>query len=309
MNKVTQTCLYRQSLVKCAEKHGVTKAAIKYHTNRQMIYRWKQRYDGTPESLCDRSHRPHSHPNQHTAQEHKLIRDMRRRNPHAGLVVFWVKLGKRGYKRSIPSLYRVLQRLGQLPVKPPNPKYIPKKYEQMKYPGERVQIDTKHSPAACQVGDAQGQKFYQYTAIDEFTRIRYLEAFEEANTYTSAIFLKNAAAFFKKIGFAIQCVQTDNGSEYTRRFSNGKLTMFEQELENMGITHKLIRPYTPRHNGKVERSHRKDNEYFYAVKRFYSFADFKAQLRVWNRSYNRFPMKPLAWRSPLDFIAASRVAV
>jgi len=175
----------------------------------------------------------------------------------------------------------------------------------MTYPGERVQIDVKHVPAACLVGEAKGEKFYQYTAIDEFSRLRYLEAFEELSTYSSAVFLKNAMAFFKKHGFTIRCVQTDNGTEFTRRFSNGKLTLFEQELENYGIHHKLIRPFTPRHNGKVERSHRKDNEYFYAVKSFYSFLDFKSQLSIHNRWYNRFPMKPLAWLSPLDFLFVS----
>jgi len=59
-------------------------------------------------------------------------------------------------------------------VKPKNPKYIPKPYEQMKYPGERVQIDVKFVPAACLVGAAKGSRYYQYTAIDEFSRYRYL---------------------------------------------------------------------------------------------------------------------------------------
>ena len=97
MDKITQTMRYRQSLIRYAEKYGVTKAAIRYRTNRQYIYRWKKRYDGTLQSLADRSHRPHSHPNQHTEAELKLIRDMRRRNPNTGLVVFWVKLRQRGW--------------------------------------------------------------------------------------------------------------------------------------------------------------------------------------------------------------------
>ena len=59
---------------------------------------------------------------------------MRRRNPHAGLVVFWVKLMQRGYKRSIPGLYRFLKKQGIMAEKLPNPKYVPKPYEQMKYP-------------------------------------------------------------------------------------------------------------------------------------------------------------------------------
>ena len=118
MDSVTQDMRFRQSLLKYSEKYGVTKAAIKYKTNRQYIYRWKRRYDGTIESLRERSRRPHHHPNEHTEAEIKLIGDMRRRNPEAGLVVFWVKLMQRGYIRSITGLYRVLRRRGEMAVKP-----------------------------------------------------------------------------------------------------------------------------------------------------------------------------------------------
>ncbi len=304
MNTVTQTMRYRQALILYANKYGVTKAAIRYKTNRQYIYRWKKRYDGTLQSLADRSHRPNNHPNQHTESELKLISDMRRRNPNAGLVVFWVKLRQRGYSRSITGLYRVLKRTKQGAVKPPNPKYIPKPYEKMLFPGQRVQIDVKFVPDACLVGEARGKKFYQYTAIDEYSRFRYLEAFEEHSTYSSSLFLEH---LIEKFPFPIQCVQTDNGTEFTKRLlptKNSTPTLFEAHLKQCGIAHKLIRPYTPRHNGKVERSHRKDNEYFYATHTFYSFDDFKKQLAVHNRNYNKFPMRPLNWKSPADYINA-----
>ena len=307
MNKITQTMLFRQALIFYAQKKGVTKAAIRYRTNRQYVYRWLKRYDGTLESLADRSRRPHSHPNQHTPEELKLISDMRRRNPHAGLVVFWVKLMQRGYTRSITGLYRVLRRQGEMAVKTPNPKYVPKPYEQMQYPGERVQIDVKFVPAACLVGEAKGKKFYQYTAIDEYSRFRYLEAFEEHSTYSSAIFLEH---LIKAFPFPIECVQTDNGAEFTKRLLPAERrtpTLFEARLKQCGIKHKLIRPYTPRHNGKVERSHRKDNEYFYATHTFYSFKDFKKQLAVHSRKYNLFPMRPLNWRSPADYLKAFKL--
>ena len=134
MNTVTQKMKFRQSLIKYSEKYGITKSAIKYNVSRQYIYRWKKRYDGTLQSLADKSHRPLHHPNQHTEAEIKLIKDMRRRNPHAGLVVFWVKLRQRGYTRSITGLYRILRKLGEPRKALPNPKYIPKPYEQMQYP-------------------------------------------------------------------------------------------------------------------------------------------------------------------------------
>lgn len=295
---------FRQAIVEYALKHGATKAAIRYNVSRQYVYRWKNRYDGTLQSLADRSHRPHSHPNQHTPEEIKLINDMRRRNPHAGLVVFWVKLRMRGYTRSISGLYRFLRKQGMMAEKLPNPKYIPKPYEQMRYPGQRVQIDVKFVPASCIVGQESGCKWYQYTFIDEFTRFRYLEAFQEHSTYSSSEFIKHVV---QKFPYAIECVQTDNGLEFTNRLSNRnskKPSLFEITLQQLGIRHKLIRPFTPRHNGKVERSHRKDNEEFYASHKFYSFEDFRKQLAVRQRQYNNFPMRPLNWHSPKQVLLA-----
>ena len=304
MATITQDMRYRLSLIRFAEKFGVSKAAVKYKTNRQYIYRWKQRYDGSWDSLRDRSRRPLHHPNQHTPQEISLISHMRRRNPNAGLVIFWVKLMQRGYSRSISGLYRFLRKQKMMAVKPANPKYVPKPYEQMLFPGQRIQIDVKFVPSICLVNQAQGQSFFQYTAIDEYSRWRFVEAFEEHNTYSSAVFLDHLVKVFP---LPIQCVQTDNGSEFTKRFTGTKreenLTLFEERLRQYGIKHKKIRPFTPRHNGKVERSHRKDNERFYATHTFYSFEDFAAQLKVYNRrDYNNFPMRPLGWKTPNEVL-------
>ena len=65
---IIQDMRYRLSLIIYAEKYGVTKATIKYKINRQYIYHWKRRYDGSMESLGDLSRRPHSHPFQHTTR-------------------------------------------------------------------------------------------------------------------------------------------------------------------------------------------------------------------------------------------------
>ena len=78
---ITQDMAYRQSLMKYTEKYGVSRASRKYNKSRSYIYFWKQRWDGSVASLVCQSRRPHSHPNQHTEAELKLIRDMRRRNP------------------------------------------------------------------------------------------------------------------------------------------------------------------------------------------------------------------------------------
>ena len=304
MNTLTQKLCFRQSVVLYSQRNSVFSAIRKFGVSRATIYRWRKMYDGTLSSLTERSRRPHSHPNQHTPEELKLISDMRRRNPEAGLVVFWVKLTLRGYKRSIPSLWRVLKRLTLQPIKPPNPKYVAKPYEKMPYPGQRVQVDVKVVPLACIVPNADGlqERFYQYTAIDEYSRFRFIMAFKEQSTYSSVQFLN---ALIKAFPFKIECIQTDNGLEFIKSFDErkkGKFSLFEARLKELGITHKLIRPFTPRHNGKVERSHRKDNEYFYATHKFYSFEDFSKQLAVHLKRYNSFPMRPLAWKSPKQYI-------
>ena len=281
MDRITQTMRFRQAAIEYSLKYGVTKAAVRYRLNRQYIYRWRKRYDGTLASLADRSHRPHHHPNQHTPEEIKLILNMRRRNPHTGIVVFWVKLRQRGYTRSISGLYRFLKKRGQMAEKLPIPKYKPVE-------------DAKEN----------GGYYYQYTFLDEYSRFRYLEAFKEHSTYSSTQFILHC---IKRFPFAIECVQTDNGTEFTNRLNpqrSDKKTLFEKTLQKHHIRHQLIRPYTPRHNGKVERSHRKDNEEFYASHSFFSFEDFKKQLAVRERSYNHFPMRPLNWLSPIQVLSA-----
>ena len=301
MNSITQDILYKQSVVKYSFKHGVTKAAIKFKMHRKTIYRWREKYDGTAASLKNKSRRPHSHPKQHTEEEIKKIKDYKYKNKETGLVVLWIKLRKAGYSRSITSLYRVMQRIGIYNKAPSKKKeYEPKPYQQMTYPGERVQIDVKYVPAKSlteEVKEMDG-RYYQYTAIDEYTRKRVLWASKEQSTSASTEFLK---VIMKKFKFKIECIQTDNGFEFTNRLNwqgTKKKTMFENKLEELGIKHKLIKPKTPRHNGKVERSHRKDQERFYYNKVFCSFEDFKNRLKYWEKEYNNFPMKPLGWKSP-----------
>ena len=146
---ITQDMAYRQSLMKYTEKYGVSRASRKYNKSRSYIYFWRGRWDGTPESLACRSRRPHSHPKQHTEEELKLIRDMRRRNPKLGMVELWHRLRQRGCTRRPESLFRVMRKLGLFPQAEKKPVYKPKPYEQMTYPGQRVQVDVKVAPAAA----------------------------------------------------------------------------------------------------------------------------------------------------------------
>ena len=302
MNSITQDMKYRQSLLTYAQKYGVSRAGRKYNKSRSYIYFWRARYDGSLQSLACQSRRPHSHPNQHTPEELKLISDMHRRNPKLGIVELWARMRKRGYTRTVESLWRVMRREGWTAQGEKKKPYKPNPYEQMQYPGQRVQIDVKVVPRRC-IADPQ-LKLYQYTAIDEFPRLRFLAAYPEQSTYSSADFLKQLTKWYARRGIRVQCVQTDNGFEFTNRFSNSKRnlpTLFETTAATLGIRHKLIRPYTPRHNGKVERSHREDQKRFYSCHSFYSLHDFARQLAIHNRRSNNFPMRPLGWRSPAEF--------
>ena len=185
---ITQDMAYRQSLMKCAEKYGVSKASRKYNKSGSYIYFWRSRSDGSAAFLACQSKRPHSHPNQHTEDELKLIRDMRRRNPRLGLIEFWWRLKQRGYSRHPESLYRVMQKLELFSAGKEKKKYQPKPYQQMTYPGQRVQVDVKVVPRKC-IANTQ-LRLFQYTAIDELPRLRFLAAYPEQSTYSSANFLK-----------------------------------------------------------------------------------------------------------------------
>ena len=304
-NSITHKLKFKQSVIKFSYKYGVSKASEKFEVNRRTIYRWKERYDGTLESLKDKSHRPKHHPNEHTEEEIKLIKDYKANNKDTGLVVLWVKLRRAGYKRTIQGLYHVMVRLGIYRKAPSKRKHTqPPEVPIAKYPGERVQIDVKYVPTECMSRELKelGERYYQYTAIDEYTRLRYTYFCKEHTTYESTVFVDRLIKYFP---FKIELIQTDNGFEFTHKlswnaFNKNKKTMFENRLKELGIKHSLIRPHTPTQNGKVERSHRKDQERFYYKRIFISLEDLKEKGKRWLREYNNFPMRPLKWMSPIE---------
>ena len=235
-NSITQKLKYKQSVIKFSYKYGVTKAAIKFGENRRTIYRWRERYDGTLESLKDKSRRPNHHPNEHTREEIKLIKNYKSNNKNTGLVVLWAKLKRAGYTRSVTSLYRMLIKLNMYNKVPSKKKeknagYYP----EMERPGQKVQVDVKYVPKNCLSKELQelGIRFYQYTAIDEYTRIRYLWFTTAHDTYASTEFIERLVKVFP---FKIETIQTDNGFEFTNRlswqaFMKDKKTLFEEKLK------------------------------------------------------------------------------
>ena len=306
---ITQKMKYKQSVIKFSFKYGVSKTTIKFNVSKRTIYRWIERYDGTIESLRDKSRRPHHHPNEHTEEEIKLIKDYKRNNKETGLVVLWVKLKRAGYKRTIQGLYYAMVRLGIYKKAPSKRKGTENLQVPIaKYPGERVQVDVKYVPKECMSKKLKEmeEKYYQYTAIDEYTRLRYTYFCKEHNTYESTIFLNKLTKYFR---FKIELIQTDNGFEFTNRlswnaFNKNKKTMFEKRLKEMNIKHSLIKPHTPTQNGKVERSHRKDQERFYYKQIFNSLEELREKGKRWRIEYNNFPMRPLGWLSPKEKLEA-----
>ena len=176
----------------------------------------------------------------------------------------------------------------------------PKPYKKADYPGQKIQIDVKYVPRYC-VTD--GKKYYQYTAVDECSRWTFREMYDEHSTYSSKDFLEKLV---RHAPFPIREVQTDNGNEFTNRLlviKSKHLTMFENALIEMGIIYHRIQIATPRHNGKVERQHRIDEERFYKYMRMYNLADGRKQLAVYQQKSNNYIKTCLNLKTPNQVVA------
>ena len=273
--------------------------------SRNAIYEWKAKYDGNWKSLIDKSHRPHSHPAEHSAEEYAQIRRYWVRNKD-DKIVLWDKLRKQGYTRSYKSMCRALRRMQLAEEKEQRKGYKPKPYAKAEYPGQKVQVDVKFVPCYCVTGE---NKYYQYTAIDEYTRLVFREMYDEHSTYSSLDFIKKVIAFFP---FNIEEVQTDNGTEWTKALisndPNDK-TLFEEELLREGIKYHRIRIATPRHNGKVERQHRTDEKRFYKKMKMYSLEDGRKQLEKYNKWSNNIPKICLDFKSPNEVLKEYQTSI
>lgn len=272
----------------------------RYHISKASLMRWNKQYDGSRESLAPKSHRPHTqHPNAHTEQELNWIRNLHRRNPNISVCEMYGKLRQeKAYSRHPGSLYRVFVRLGYR-TKVESTKKKSKHtghYDTPEELGIKWQMDVKYVPAACYAG-TDGDKFYQYTMIDEASRERFIYAYKEQSSYSTIDFTKRAIIYF---GYAPETIQTDNGGEFTHSSKTNRVHPFDMLCNQLNIHHKTIRPKTPWHNGKVERSHRNDQERFYNYLRFYSLEDLQLQMKRYLHRSNRIPMSVLGWKSPVE---------
>lgn len=295
---LSQIKYFRQRIIKYLEKHTVTEASIRFKISRKTIYKWKNRYDGTLESLEDRSHRPHNSPKAHSEKELKLIRRLAKKHNWTDLILIYQELKERyNYQRSYGGLKQVIAKMKKNKAKKKN-KRKPKPYKRAAYIGQKVQIDVKFVPSEC---ITDGKKYYEYIAVDECSRWAYRQMYDEHSTYSSYKFLLE---LIKAAPFQIREIQTDNGTEFTKALlsKNPKKTIFEQALEKLGIIYHRIRVATPRHNGKVERQNRQDGERFYSKMKMYNLTDGRKQLSEYQRKSNNYIKTCLNMKSPNQVI-------
>jgi len=254
------------------------------------------------QSLRERSHKPKSHPKQQSAAEEANIRKAydAKFYRYGWDGVYDELVNHYGYARSWGGMYHAAKRMGLATKPKKRGKREDRRFPEVLTPGELVQIDVKVVPYNClrqRVKDEE-RRFYQWTAIDACTRLRFVYAFDEHTPENTVKFFEMLQEAFP---FKIQAVQTDNGTEFTYRFISEKAECpFDTYLKRLEIVHKLIAPHTPWHNGKVERSHRNDQRYFYDWETFGSLDELNRKLAKHLEWSNNKRMRTLGRISPLE---------
>jgi len=249
-----------------------------YGISRQVFYTWRRRYDADGlDGLRDRSHRPQVSPNAtRTEVVGKII--YLRQHYHFGPAKIAMYL-KRYHEIQISNsgVWHILKRLelNRLPASQRHKRHDRrwKRYEKP-LPGHRVQLDVKF----IQPLPGSRRKHYQFTAIDDCTRLRVLRIYPQLNQKSAIQFLDYV---LERLPFRVEVIQTDNGPEFG--------ASFHWHVLDKGIGHVYIKPRTPRLNGKVERSHRIDAEEFYRLLDGVVIDDtkvFNDKLREWEDFYN-----------------------
>ena len=131
-------------------------------------------------------------------------------------------------------------------------------------------------------------------------------AFEEHTPENTVKFLK---MLLKEFPFKIQKIQTDNGTEFTYKYiSDNEISPLDKVLQALKIPHILIPPRAPRHNGKVERSHRNDQRYFYNWETFKTLDELNEKLKKHLEWSNSKIMRRLGMKSPVQLLAEKLAA-
>ena len=258
---------------------NVARTCRHFGISRQAFYKWKRRFDEFGAAgLYDRSHAPHRSPRATSAAIVSKILYLRQTYHFgAGKIADYLK---RFHQLTVArsTVHRILERHGMHRL-PANQKHRPHRERWQRYekprPGHRLQLDVKFPERI----PGTRKRLYQFTAIDDCTRIRVLKVYDACNQRTAIRFIDEVR---QRLPFRIHVVQTDNGAEFQ--------SQFHWHLEGQDIRHVYIRPRTPHLNGKVERSHRVDDQEFYQLLDKDGVTDdihlFNEKLREWEDYYN-----------------------
>jgi transposase InsO family protein len=276
---------------------NVSHACRKMGFCRAFFYKWWDRLLAGKfrlRALHEKHRRPKSSPSTIPLLIERRIRHYRKKGFGAPMIQEYLRREARGYV-SQKTINHVINNR-RPPVRKRRPvklKKHRKRYE-LPIPGQRLQVDVKYSP--MKVG---GKTVYVYVAVDECTRWRYARAYEELNEHWTEDFLEHLK---RRMPFPICCIQTDNGPEFTFRLIGGlRQHKMDSWCDKEGIVHRLLPPGMKELNGKVERSHRIDADYFYGSAPDHSLEAFNAALDGWIRDYNTIrPHGGISYLTPTE---------
>lgn len=271
--------------------------------SRRSLERWVSVYKKYgEEGLEPQSTRPKTNPKETSIQLKEQVIKLRKETKLCALKLHW-RLEKQGIKiheRTIGKILKTECVVRKYRVKKIKYKYIKATLK----PGELVEIDVKYVP-----GTIAGRRYFQYTAIDCASRWRYLNAYDEQTSDHSVRFLKEVIETFT---YEIKAIKTDNGSIFTNYYlgTNKRSDLLVKTMHGLDvfcqkqkIKHFLIDPGKPSQNGKVERSHREDQEKFYEQHKFTSFKDLQKKMKIWNDYYNNLEHCGLNGKTPNEVLA------
>lgn len=270
---------------------------------KRSLERWVATYkEFGEEGLVPKSTRPKTNPKETSIALKEQIIDLRNKEKVCALKLMW-KLEKQGvhiHARTIGKIIKAEGLVKKYRVKKVKYKYIKATLK----PGELIEIDVKYVP-----GRIANKRYYQYTAIDCASRWRHLEVYDEQCNHHSILFLKEV---MKKFEYPVRAIKTDNGAIFTNYYTSmtkrsdmtiKTLHALDEFCAHNNIVHYLIDPGKPAQNGKVERSHREDQEKFYEQHEFKNFADLQKQMKSWNMYYNNLEHCGLGGKTPNEFLA------
>jgi transposase InsO family protein len=283
MNKEEQKRLvaWRVKIIRHASEvtRNVARTCRHFGISRKAFYKWVARYKAHGDAgLCDRSRAPRRCPH---AKSKDIVSKVLylRQNYHFGPARIALYLRRyHSIRVAHSTVHRILQKhgLNKLPSSQRYQRTVHrwKRYEKQQ-PGHRLQVDVKFLERV----PGTRRRLYQFTAIDDCTRIRVLKLYSGCNQKTAIEFIDEV---IHRLPFRIHVVQTDNGAEFQAKF--------HWHLQDLDIQHVYIKPRTPRLNGKVERSHRIDQDEFYNLLDKRGVSDdihlFNKKLREWEDFYN-----------------------